>query len=463
MSAAAQQRVVAARRLEESDDVLLRVLASLSLEERLRLTPVSKRWQRLLMTELRFPAWHVWRAPAVVRRVGNALRVLHVCATEVRTLDEVHRVLISGGGAELRTLVTWDDGEDRTRAEPFANIAFFTSDEALQLRAACPRLGAATRLAVHAAGAAQAASLLNVLPGRHYLVLDELAEAWTSAATAADAGAALRALVCHPRLCGLDVNGGDNATLFDSVAGAVVGGLTAARDQREGCSLEHLRLSGGDPNRQPDGLHTAFPDAAAVEATFGVAGAPGQEQAVCSLRSFAVIGAVPAAHTRGVLAASLGSLERLYVEDGTSLVGQDAATELGEAFVRRATSLETFALNNVSDAGVLPQLLAPLLAARSCRLRFLKLAGADFRTLPVRPPEESLRTAVAFFDALSRNRSLRHLELENLSWWPLDSALFASALAARSAPLDSVLVGPCPFTDENEEEGPLCARAQTEG
>lgn len=65
----------AAARLEASDDILMATFDSFSLVERVRLATVSRRWQRLLCGELRFPAWLMWRMPAIVERAKDDLRV----------------------------------------------------------------------------------------------------------------------------------------------------------------------------------------------------------------------------------------------------------------------------------------------------------------------------------------------------------------------------------------------------
>lgn len=143
--------------LEASDDMLARVLSPLGLDERLRLATVSKRWNRLLYSELRFPSWHAWRIPAVIRRVGSALRVLdisHVLADRDHIAKDRLPGLLSalgdGAGAELRTLnaLSFTDNERTLWDYPLRDLPFFTPEQAFQLRASCPLLDASTRLAV---------------------------------------------------------------------------------------------------------------------------------------------------------------------------------------------------------------------------------------------------------------------------------------------------------------------------
>lgn len=199
----------AAARLDASDDMLMRLFSPLALVERLRLATVSKRWRRLLQSELHFPTWHNWRAPAVARRAGSALRVLDIstfciCDNSSKLIEGLVAVLGGAAGTALHTLIAWDDAGE---SNPMWGPPSFSPEQALQLSASCPRLDSSTRVAMRVCGAEEAVRLLDALPGRHAVLL--MAPAVASDATQLDAAtaepAALDALLRHPRLCGLSV------------------------------------------------------------------------------------------------------------------------------------------------------------------------------------------------------------------------------------------------------------------
>lgn len=432
--------------LEDSDDVLLIVFAQFSLEERLRLIRVSKRWQRLLQAELRFPRWLLWRAPAIVRRAGAALRVLDITPTAgdvVRqALPRLVQALSCGAGAELRTLVLWDldpaDGE--CQADPLGHLALLSPEQALEVRASCPRLECSTRLAVLAAGAAQAVELLDALPGCHAVQLTAPTAADASAAPAAEL-AALGALMRHSRLRGLHLCLKDPApplahgVWFDAALAAVTAALSPP-GQLQGCSLQHLSVF---DNRNE---HLAEPGSAFLERSPPVVasfGPPGQPPPECCLRSFTMQTTSQPDFTRGVLVASRGSLSCLYVESSSCLVPWGADEAMAELLERIGSRLESLTLGkDIISESLLPG-LAPLLSSPACRLRRLALGSyMEINYLAAEPVEAwaTVRPYHRFIHALAANRSLKDLHMVHSTLSPEGASLLGAALAARIVPLE---------------------------
>lgn len=161
----------AERLLEGSDDLLQRVAESLPLGDKLRLQIVSKRWQRILMAHLCFSAVDIWRAVRIITVYGATLRHLDVstlndAAARQSSALALVQSLIGGASPELQVLIMWWDCDlgDSWR------IAL-TEAKASQLSAACPKLGADTRLMMQARGAVEALRILDALPGVTALLL----------------------------------------------------------------------------------------------------------------------------------------------------------------------------------------------------------------------------------------------------------------------------------------------------
>lgn len=463
----------AAARLEASDDVLLVIFARLSVEERLRFACVSRRWQRLVQAELCFPRYLLWRATAIVRRAGHALRMLDVSSGRgedgQKLLDKILPALVDGAGAELRTLVAWVAQGDSEPTDPLNGLPLLSSKEALRLLASCPHLDVSTRLSVRAEGAAQAVALLDALPGRHAVFLSPPAEPPGASGApfppADDAEqAALRALLRHPRLCalGVSVPAWDESepwradSWFDAHALPAIVDALGPQGQRDGCSLEHLRVEeypSDEMARTP-----AFPDAAAVAAAFSAARPPMPE---CSLRSFAVIHQTLPSFVRGVLAASAGSLTALNANFSISLVDTDSvdgAATLAAVLRHVGPSLQALQMTMCDGEGQPDSAplcgLAPLLASPGCRLRSLRLCDVDLTQLALadawqpagddfsEEPEGGSTTALqCLVEALADNRSLRALHLPRVKFLESQIAALATALASRAVPLDSVTLG----------------------
>jgi hypothetical protein len=161
-------------------------------------------------------------------------------------------------------------GEGSVGEEPLGDlgVALLSTAQAFQLAASCPRLEASTRLAVMASGAAEALALMRALPGRHAVQL----KCPDSIASQVDESEALRALLRHPSLCGLDICFEGEPPSIDvgvwcAAAYAAVVDALSPNGQCEGCTLEHLRIkdSLGDAHQDPV---SAFSDAAAVTAAW---------------------------------------------------------------------------------------------------------------------------------------------------------------------------------------------------
>lgn len=455
--------------VESSDDLLLKVMSIFELEERLRLTTVSKRWHRLLLADLRFPSWHIWRAPSLVRRVGSGVRVLDVSGiadyclrfeqkeNPPILLSALLRVLSGGAGAELRTLVSWapadwnDGGNDRGTERIAGLLAVsLTLDQAVQLRAACPHLDSSSRLAVRASGAAQAVALLDALPGRHDLLLSPPSP--LPAPIPGDEAAALAALVRHPRLSGLSLHRSesDDKALIGPWVDAALDSLVDALNGPGGCVLEHLAVDVAAADARDD---VAPPQTEPLPAP--VAEAPGAAAAAngaCGLRSFSLLDGIRSRHLHGVLTASRGTLRHLHFEPWHPDADEDAP--LLDEVIRliSASPLESLAIA-FRDQGASSQApavlaIASLLAARDCRLRTVALGLLNIPGLALLSPADSPAPGdepasnpfSVLLNALSSNRSLRVIDASTMQWSDSHAALLGSALCVRAAPLDSLRI-----------------------
>lgn len=466
MEPSAKHRAAAAL-VEASDHALLLVFSSFTLEQRLCFATVSRRWQQLLLSELRFPSWLIWRLPTVLQRAGSALRVLDVSVVRADNLEEpgalaeLVQSLSGTAGAELRTLIVCDGTVGSLSRFVAQRREVLSPKQALQLIASCPRLDASTRLAVYAAGASEAIALLNALPGRHAV---ELRPPMASI----DERDALRTLLRHPRLADLSLRLSERSDAphgrawLDAALAAILDALSP-QGQLEGCSLHRLWLNDERAGMNPPGA-VAFPDAAAVaQALAGRAAAGGPTAAAplqrCSLESFFYTGCgVPRAFVRGVLAATCGSLRRLHCGDalGDGRLVPDAApagpAALTALLEHIGPSLETLSFTDDGESSLLPG-IAPLLASPACRLRSLSVGQVDFDKLRALEEANSEAGAAAGADlaqaalapfrsilhALAANRSLRDLRFAGLVDLGAPAAMhLGAALAARACPLDSL-------------------------
>lgn len=437
--ASGPQRRDAAARFEASDDLVLRALSPLTLEERLRLATVSKRWQRIVYAELYIKPWNVWRAKTILRRAAGSLRFCRVDVFRSGNTDELVQALCASGAA-LRTLVMSGQAEHEAGC---CGIRV-SAEQALQISASCPHLNPSTRLTFSASGAAQAVALLDALPGRHDVWLEPPEQA---SPVDGGEGRALRVLLRHPRLHALTRHGRPEAMLadgpwLDAALAAVVDALSP-QGQREGCSLEHLSVIYGGAAYEGQ---VAFPDVASVAKAFGQ---PGQPPPACSLRSFCLQPWAPPSFVRGVLGAARGSLRRLQTTLSAHVVpGTAAGAAVLAAVLERVSSLETLDVGDCTQGeeaiAVLPG-LAPLLASPSCRLRALTVDSLNFGGAagePDAPIEAVATTFCGFFHALAANRSLRTLKLYDSFLGNEVAILLGVALAARTSQLDSLVVYP---------------------
>lgn len=437
----ADARRGAAARLEASDDLILRVMSLFRLDERLRLASVSKRWQMLVLFELCIPSWHFWRAPAILRRAAGFLRVCRIDTQYEDAAAELVRALCASG-ATLHTLVLWgpvDSVGDRGGVT-------LSAEQALQISASCAHLDASTRLAFAGTGAAQAVALLDALPGRHAVRLERQAAAGPDPDGAE--AAALTALLRHPGLCALSykhtTREPDDSQWLDAVQAAVLHALSP-QGQREGSALERLDVRDG---RKAHEGHVAFPDVASVADAFGPPGPPPPQ---CSLRGLYLQSWAPPSFVRGVLAASRGSLRLLETNlSGRVVPGTAAGAAVLAAVLECLSSLETIDIGGYigpeAPRVVIPG-LAPLLASPDCRLSTLTITSLDFTDLgaPLNGLESAVGSAASLFSgllhAITANRSLRTLQLDESILGDAIGPLLGAALAARTAPLDSLRIG----------------------
>lgn len=468
-----------AARLEACDDTLTCVFASLSLVERLRLLTVSKRWLRLLLVDVRFPSEHVWRAPAVLKRAGNALRSLQLAGvgdvysiyTGQSEFREILRALSACPESQLGMLVTWEprlDAEHWQKEQPA-----LSKEEAMQLAASCPRLGERTCLCLRAEeDAAQAITMLDALPGRHAV---QLRRARGKGFPLPEA--LLRVLLRHPRLQALifdvskiswdedqfgyddDEEDGDvpeehRASKRRSIAAAAFDAVATALQTGAALRLEAVSLCSDRERADP---RPAFASAAAVEAAFEAAATGPGGPAPWPLRRLSLEGSLTCPGlTRAALVASRGSLQHLRVCVSHALVcahgGGAAALAALLGYV--GGSLELLHLE--SSAGLsapstwretpfLPGLV-PLLSSADCRLHTLSVGGVNFTNLARLAPElrdlqqpghpaPPASPLEGFLAALSSNRSLTALHIKGCKWSEMEMERFAAALGGRASPL----------------------------
>lgn len=465
----------AAMRVEASDDILLSVFAhaQLSLAERLRLgLATSKRWWRLLLSELHLSRLDAWHLRELLQRVGPS----HVVrCIDVSSLQELHSdswdaqitALFSSlrgrPGEALQELKLWSTSDFSAGTRRVHSIS---SEELAILNATCPNLRAGTRLAVCADSPSTAVRLLDSLPeGRHSLRL------WLwdcddpprddAAAVALDCAALLVLLRC-PLVAALCIDypdcnqwigseSGEDADAALELAGrqeqawvddGIIAQLSAFFGSRsETPHLEHLRVSyifeiGA---RKANALsseeldiafrqhaaagHTAAANAAAAEAKAG---------ATCPLQSVGLV--------RGLvqpLAAAVGSLKRLELGGFAlcDLAPQDDGDDvpLGMVLQHVGGTLEALSLGwkdkNIRLDALLP-CLGALLARPGSRLRTLELIRWEFCEAG-RDDAEATAPFESFCSGIASCASLRSLELIMCAYsWALGRRLGA-ALAAR--------------------------------
>lgn len=252
---------------------------------------------------------------------------------------------------------------------------------------------------------------------------------------------AVKALLRHPRLAALELFGSASAgalslAWFDAALDAV-GAALGPDGQREGCSLEKLRVS---DNRDRD--DAVFPDAASVAQAFGSAGQAldAAPLLLCSLRCLRVGYYARPDFVRGVLAASRGSLRHLIMSDNvdeTSVCRLVRDSVHGPAVFKAllghiGASLETLVLgSDLTEASLLPS-MTPLLISDGCRLRTFGISAVDFDAAAAgggRPFRHVCQ-------ALAANSSLRTVLLKGAEFSPREVLLVGAMLSARTAPLD---------------------------
>lgn len=428
-------RQLAAVRLEASDDILLKIFSSLTLKEKLQLESTSKRWRRLLLSELRVPRAAAGSVRALCSRAASSLVSLDMsragedCETNLQRLVDV---LSGEAGRNLRGLVMYHVCNDRVGHEPSLSL-----EQALQLAAACPRLEAdKTRLRLSVVGAANAAAALAALPGLHSLVVTPPSEAdFASRAHDDDWDPVLTS----NRLFAFTIAGpfSHECPQLNPWFDAAFDGLLPLLQSGRCPNLEFLIIDDGAA-----AAPTQLPDAAlgmllgAAEARRQRGGAP-----LCRLRGFqAPMRGRHPAFTAAVIAAAAGQLRALDLRCGTSLAG---AAPLASIFTAVGDSLREFGVqrSDMNHASLSP--LGDQLAAPGCKLRELFVTeneafddAAALEQQALAPPGE-LTPYERFLRALSGNASLRELTLAGCGG-RAETAMLAAALSVRAAPLEKL-------------------------
>lgn len=306
--------------------MLLAIFASLTLLERLCAAAVCKNWRRILLAELRIPPEHIWRSPALARSAGAALQVLDLpglcrSADRWKIAVDLCQALADGAGAQLVSLVLWEVSTFATETCDEDSIAYLSGEQALQIRAACPRLSSSTRLSFSVKTALQGLDLLEALPGRHALQLtlppaDKAFE--TPVAADAQDFAAFNRLLRHARLAALEIENDDEpadleeARSIEACLLAVVASLEDAQQGQLGaCTLEHLHVCDicGSFSRT-----AAFKSVESVVDAFNV---PSRRDNTSLLSLRLAFGKTPNSFLQAILVATCGSLRHLALVPST--------------------------------------------------------------------------------------------------------------------------------------------------
>lgn len=237
----------AASRLEACDDLLLRIFRSIPLADKLRLTVTSKRWQRLLLSELSGIKGAVpsCRVADVVRWAGKNLVSLDLTAQhegEGGPNAEAAVAAACEACPNLRKLVMCSpDGP---------NLGTISASLASYLATTCLLLDDSSRVAINISSfVSGTARILDALPGRHFLRRVNH-NPWLVPNFSIDAElAALHALLAHRRLAGLSISGArDDSAAWDRIVDAVFAALISTARSGDDTSaprycLERLHLS----------------------------------------------------------------------------------------------------------------------------------------------------------------------------------------------------------------------------
>lgn len=476
--------------LECSDDLLQRVISLLPLEASLRLQTVSKRWQRFVLVDLHFPVTQAWRAPRVVACSRAYVRRLDVSslkgsAESSYAFAALVRALSSGAAAasQLQSIVMWTESSDFENYRAFDRSTSLSEAQTLQLAAACPRLDASTRLALHAEGAVQALRLLDAVPGRHALFHRPIAilriaplgdDDDVSPIQAAER-AAIPAFVRHPRLAALHhkfdlthVPGIPRRWFSDALFEALTEALrgresslaylsiddSVYRDERAQLLSDPAAWEAALAEEEAAAAAAAGPDLTSPTAATTTSSAAARESPKESpLRAFHMSNRYPVSFARAVLAACGRGLRHLTLdwEDENGHHSVAAAASLTAILAHLSSSLETldFFCGQCGESA-LPA-VAALLATSGCRVRRLgasyvrwgdgAVADADGGDAAGGQAADRPRTELAAIcDGITANKSLESLSIGaaggpdvDRSFTSLEGGALAAALAERAA------------------------------
>lgn len=468
-------RLCAAIRLEGIDALLLLVFAPLGLVERARLLTVSKRWQRLLLTELRAGETAPQHLLPLIVRAGSALRALDVSSTRYLFIDELLRALSGPAGSELRELVAFVPRGDVGEQPKHRTCFILNPDMAERLRAACPRLDDSSRLYLIAPGAVAALAMLSDLPGRHFLQL--MPPRIPLPSWSPEESSALHAVARHQRVAAM--------TLFVSSyfrfaasdpryvwAAAAEDALIDAFGTGE-CFVEHLdvKTSHGlaDGEQGPSPLTSAAVAAAVAAAAasaaataaaaaqlqpqaggVGVGGGGGGCRPQRGLLSFSTMEVARPSLLAGILARSRGSLRALRLGALFPPLQPPALAAILSLFAATGDEDESPPLRSLSvhvahlDAAAAAA-FAQLLSSPTSRLHTLQLlgdAGAAPEDMPTATEDEAvdLTPWESFLHGLVRNASLTRVDLRSSTITPGGVMMLGAALSARATAIQELVV-----------------------
>lgn len=444
-------RLDGARRLEACDDLLLRIFRCLSLPEKAPLALASKRWQRLVLSEVtvKEEGLAARRLVEVIKWAGQSLQSLDVSHPNVAPyvlFDEVAAAL-SDHCPNVRTVVFWS----AESAEHLPSSGMCTT-KTLQLARACPLLDESCRIVISAANAAEYMSALDVLPGRHAVTLrtppgDDVSNQDFCQAKAH----ALRSLLLHRRTASLRLEAQGN-TVWGRVAAETVlealghsatttAALPAQQPGQQAppavCSLECLALIDTDPaSNEPAALAEGAATSLRTGTKFHYAGLQGLAvSGFCSQLSV---------DARLLALCSPGPLRRLSLRHTSSLTNAGELASLLAPFRLESFALKMEGVAVREAAATMPPVVAELLASPDARLSSLTLEldcrgfigqGVDLARGRVDPDGvEHPAPFSVFSGALARNTSLRELVIGHPAGAE-GAVLLAGALSSRAAPL----------------------------
>lgn len=433
--------------VDDSHDVLLRIFQSLTLEERVRLSLVCKRWAGLLLSCL------VIKTPASLRtlavRAGDSLRVLDVSCAGRASATPAELLEVASGAPGLTSLVMFSD-EDAASGK--LKLGGFSLPEAIRLSSLCRALGDSSRCIISVSGSCGLAAALEALAGRHFVALSpplQLAGGLPGFPASVEEGAAFCAALASPRLSALCVQW--NARANDAPAAAWAEATVSQVWWAAAPGLWYLFLQGGRA-RQPVAL-----TAPQLDATSEAAAPPSR------LVTLSLSGPVPVQFASCLLTGAAGTLRRLSLQLGHT--GSDDALTVGAVLALVGETLESvsFWLSVGGQHGTITALrgdydaafaaLSALLRRPGCRLRALEFqstqhllhsaAGALTEQQQLHQPEQHPDARRLFEDfalAVSENASLTKLGLGATGMGDAEAGALGAALCARAVPLKSLVV-----------------------